>query len=79
MLQRLETRDSFTRYAVTSLQDLDLAGLVTLMADAWQADDQERVRLAIDAPSLRWLLVEPGWVGVLMCDQTGRPVGFEAS
>ncbi|MGQ4808817.1 hypothetical protein NKDENANG_02206 [Candidatus Entotheonellaceae bacterium PAL068K] len=79
MLQRLENHDGFTRYAVTSPQDLDPAGLVTLMADAWQADYQVRVHFAFDAPFLRWLLVEPGCIGGLLCDQIGCPVGFEAS
>jgi hypothetical protein len=47
------------------------------MLDAsWQKDYQEQARLALDESFLRSLMAELVWVGVLVCDETGQPVGF---
>jgi GNAT superfamily N-acetyltransferase len=77
MLQALESRHGLTSYAVTTINDLDLPALVALMEAAWQADYREQVRLVFDEAFLRWIMVEPGWVGVLLCTPAGQPVGFE--
>jgi len=77
MLRALESRHGLTSYAVTAIDDLDIPALVALMDDAWQADYRNQVRLVFDEAFLRWLMVEPVWVGVLLCTPDGQPVGFE--
>jgi hypothetical protein len=48
------------------------------MLDAsWQADYRDQARLALDASFLQGLMVEPEWVGLLVCDEDGQPAGFE--
>jgi ribosomal protein S18 acetylase RimI-like enzyme len=77
MLQALATRNGLTSYAVTAVEDLDLPALLAMMDEAWQMDYRDQVRLAFDEAFLRWLMVEPVWVGILLCTPAGTPVGFE--
>ena len=77
MLQPLDTRNGLTRYAVTSITDLDLPALLALIADAWRADYTDRVRPDFTEAFLRRLMANTTWVGILVCTEAGLPVGFE--
>ena len=77
MLQPLDTRDGLTRYAITSIADLDFPALLALMAEAWQADYTDHVRPDFTEAFLRRLMGGTAWVGVLVCTAAGQPVGFE--
>jgi GNAT superfamily N-acetyltransferase len=77
MLQSLDSRDGLTRYAITSIADLDLPALLALMAEAWQADYTDHVRPDFTEAFLRRLMTGTTWVGVLVCTAGGQPVGFE--
>jgi hypothetical protein len=77
MLQPLGIRDGLTRYAVTSIADLDLPALLVLMAEAWQADYTDHVRPDFNEAFLRRMMAGATWVGVLVCTEAGQPVGFE--
>lgn len=77
MLQPLDSRDGLTRYAVTSIADLDLPALLALMEEAWQADYPDHVRPDFTEAFLRRMMTGSSWVGVLVCTDAGRPVGLE--
>ena len=77
MLQPLDTRNGLTRYAITSIADLDLPALLALIAEAWQADYTEHVHPDFNEAFLRRMMAEATWVGILVCTETGQPVGFE--
>lgn len=73
----LESRQGLTSYAVTSIDDLDVPALTTLVDEAWRTDHSHQARLMWDEAFLRWFLTEPPWVGVLLCTPAGLLVGFE--
>ena len=77
MRQALTTRGDLTSYAVTAIEDVDVPTLMALLDAAWQADYHDQVRLAFDETFLRWLMVAPEWVGIVLCTRDGTPVGFE--
>jgi GNAT superfamily N-acetyltransferase len=77
MLQALDSYRRMTCYAATSVNDLELPALLTLLEEAWQADYRDRERITLDEAFLRWLMAEPVWVGLLVCTDEGQPVGFE--
>lgn len=77
MLQPLDSRDGLTRYAVTSIADLDFPALLALMTEAWQADYTEQVRPDFNEAFLRRMMGGTTWVGVMVCTEAGQPVGFE--
>jgi GNAT superfamily N-acetyltransferase len=77
MLRPLDSREGLTRYAITSIADLDFPALLTLMAEAWQADYTDHVRPDFTEAFLRRLMMGSTWVGVLVCTEAGQPVGFE--
>jgi len=80
MHRLLDTRDGLTRYAITSIEDLDLPAIVALIAEAWQTDYSDRVRPHFNEAFLRRLMAEPStWVGVLICTDDGDPVGIEVA
>ncbi|MCZ6874534.1 MAG: GNAT family N-acetyltransferase, partial [bacterium] len=77
MLHRLDSREGLTRYAITSIADLDLPALLALMAEAWQADYTDHVRPDFNQAFLRRMMADSTWVGILVCTEAGQPVGFE--
>ena len=78
MRRRLDTRDGLIRYAISSIEDLDLPAVVAMMAEAWQADYSDQVRPDFNEAFLRRMMVDPStWVGVLVCTDAGTPVGME--
>lgn len=77
MLQPLDSRNGLTRYAISSINDLDFPTLLALLAEAWQADYTDRVHPDFNEAFLRRLMADATWVGVLVCTEAGQPVGFE--
>lgn len=76
MLRALDRQRGRTCYAFTSLDDLDIPAVLSMLNTAWQADYRDQERLALDEPFLRNVLGTSGWVGVLACDEEARPLGF---
>lgn len=77
MLRQLGTRDGFTRFAITSFDDLDLPALLALIDEAWQADYADQVHPHFTDRFIRRLMADSTWVGILVSTEDGTPVGFE--
>lgn len=77
MLRTLDSQNGLTRYAITSIDDLDFPAVLALIAEAWQADYVDHVRPDFTEAFLRRLMTDATWVGIMVCTDTGQPVGFE--